>query len=113
MSKAVASAFILLLFACGDAPSGSEDESPAIEKRCLRMRDHLVHLRIENTMPVRTSRADKAGFEATAQQHRDAMVAALGDDFSERCARSMTRKQIDCVVDAEDTAAVAACRATQ
>ncbi len=79
------------------------------------MRDHLIDLRLSmadgaSTKASSLQSADKA---AIAAQHRAALVAALGQDFPQRCASTMSVAQIDCVFDAGDNEAVAACSATR
>jgi hypothetical protein len=67
--------------------------------RCERLRDHLADLRL----------AQSAGVDEAA--HREAMKAALGDDFLSRCASKLGSREIDCALKATDAAAAAACSA--
>jgi len=73
------------------------------------MRDHLIDIRLQPTAEAVGTDATRAS--SVAAQHREALTAALGEDFSQRCASSMSIAQIDCVLDAEDSEAIAACSA--
>jgi hypothetical protein len=108
MRNAPALVVLVLLFACGNGRT-EEEQARAIEERCLRMRDHLIDLRLETTMPPGSASNDATRSETTFRQHREAMIAALGEDFSVRCASSLSSAQIDCVMDADDNGTVSAC----
>jgi hypothetical protein len=87
---ALAALAVLCTTAC------TQDES--IEQKCERLRDHVVDLRTEG-LPA----ADVAA-------HRSALKNALGDQFTEEC-KSMTPKQIDCGLAADEISLAAACAA--
>lgn len=94
---------LLLVFAC----NGGDDEGEGgLEKRCLRMRDHLIDLRLQQP---REPDSDPVRNASVAAQHRAALTAALGEDFAVRCATGMSEAQIDCVMAATDNQAVVAC----
>jgi hypothetical protein len=76
--------------------TGCAAEEESLERRCDRLRDHLVDLRMEG-VPV----ADQAS-------HRVALRQALGEQFADQC-KSMTAKQIDCGLGADEISAAAAC----
>ena len=95
---------LALLLACNGGSGDDEGEANSLEKRCARMRDHLIDIRLQPTGEPDAARA--ASIEA---QHREALTVALGEDFAQRCASSMSIAQIDCVLAAEDNEAVTAC----
>ncbi len=102
---------VFALFAFGCAGQGGE----SIENRCVRMRDHLIELRLADVPASRPGAPPNHKPDATERptatsppsvslraQHRATLRAALGDDFAERCARTMTVAQVDCVIGARD-----------
>lgn len=86
---------VLLVSACSD----SDEDSNA--KRCERVRDRIVDLRLENATNV------------DRDAHRIAMRDALGADFVEGCQRTMTAAHQRCVLDAKDLTAASACNSTR
>ena len=106
MGYVLAGSLSLLLIACGSADD--EGDLSNVEKRCLRMRDHLIDVRLQSTT-ADVPGADAARAGAIAAQHREALTAALGEDFARRCASSMSVAEIDCVLGADDNEAVTAC----
>lgn len=113
MGYVLAGSFSLLLIACsGGGNADDEGDLGNVEKRCLRMRDHLIDIRLQPTGPASSaSSLDVDRANSVAVQHRAALTAALGEDFARRCASSMSIAQIDCVLGAEDNEAVIACNA--
>ena len=85
----------LLASSCASS-SARDEESADPPTRCERMRDHLVEIRL----------ADAAGVDRAA--HREALRNALGAEFMSACG-AMTIMRVDCVLDAEDSSALAAC----
>jgi hypothetical protein len=111
MKSALATVLWMLVLSCGSSDNADE----TIAQRCTRMRDHLVDLRL-NTIAPRTNHdpnvpADRAAASSTSirEQHRTSVIAALGEDFANRCASTMTATQIDCVLEAADSDAASAC----
>lgn len=93
--------FLWVVFAvcsCGGGEDPGETEDRA--RYCERMRDHMVALRL----------ADATGIDRDA--YRTLMRDALGTDFIARCSSTMSLAQIDCVLEAPDAAAAAACSST-
>lgn len=74
----------------------TDEDGVAARARCEKLRDHVVDLRL----------ADATGVDTNA--HRVAMLHALGDDFVASCSK-LARRQVDCALDARDSAAAAAC----
>lgn len=68
-------------------------------RSCEKLRDHLIDVRVKSD--------GAAG--ADAAQHRDAMKAALGDDFVDSCERSMSAEQLHCAMNARDLGATRDC----
>lgn len=115
---------MLLCFGCDGDGDGSAGETA--QRRCVRMRDHLIDLRLdavaERAPPAETklpgARARWNDTAAPARrvdlraQHRASLVSALGNDFAERCAQTMAASEIDCVIGAVDQDAAAACGAS-
>lgn len=88
-----------LLGAAASCASTSDDEPPDPAGRCARVRDHLVELQVASAPAV-----DQGA-------HRDALAAALGADFGERCQDALTDDQLDCVLRAADATSAATCTA--
>ena len=82
---------VFVLVACG----GEEEDS--VVKRCQRVRDRIIDLRLESA-----SKVDRSA-------HREAMREALGSEFINSCSQAMTAKQRQCVLDARDLASATAC----
>jgi hypothetical protein len=108
MRFVLASVLSLLILGCNGGGDDEGDDN-SVEKRCLRMRDHLIDVRLQPT--AAGSDVDVARANSIAAQHREALTAALGEDFAQRCASTMSIAQIDCVLGAEDNEAVVACNA--
>lgn len=87
--------WILVLWILQGCSGTDSDEAP--EAQCARVRDHLIDLRL----------ADATGIEPAA--HREALRAALGEDFVARCTSSMTDQQVSCALNAVDTFTLNAC----
>ena len=87
-------------FVCGLVASScasSEDAAETAKKRCAKLRDHLIELRLADAN-------DKLDVKA----HRAALQQALGGDFVDRCAERPA-EEIKCATAAKDTESVAAC----
>lgn len=85
------------LVACLVACGGEREDTDQSTHACERVRDRLVDLRL----------ADATGIDRKA--HRETMRRAMGSDFVARCESSMTRSQIDCVLQAADAASAREC----
>jgi hypothetical protein len=111
MGYVLAGSLSLLLMACsGGGSADDQGDLNNVEKRCLRMRDHLIDVRLQTAaVEPSGSSLDVARANSTVAQHRDALIAALGEDFGRRCASNMSIAQIDCVLAAEDSEAVVGC----
>ena len=111
MGYVLAGLLSLLLVACsGGGDADDERELNDVEKRCLRMRDHLIDIRLQTAAAESGGSAiDVAHASTIAAQHRGALIAAFGEDFPRRCASSMSVSEIDCVLAAGDSEAVSAC----
>lgn len=106
MSNGLAAILVLLLVGCSSGDDGSQADDLA--RRCVRMRDHLIELRLD-TVENQATQKDARPTADIRAQHRAALQTALGDDFAERCGRTMSIAQIDCVTDAPDREAADAC----
>lgn len=84
-------AVVVMLVSC----AGGEEAGDA--KRCERVRDRIVDLRLDNATNVHRD------------AHRIAMRDALGASFVETCERTMTAAQQRCVLESRDLAAVSSC----
>ena len=91
--RSIVCAWVVLIAGCG----GRDDEA-APSARCESLRDHLVELRLAQATNV-----DKAA-------HRVAMLKALGDTFVADCQTKLGASEVDCALNATDTAAAAACK---
>lgn len=90
------SSFIGLIFI---ALTACAHDEPVDRRSCEKLRDHLIDVRVTSD--------GAAG--ADAAQHRDAMKAALGDDFVDTCERSMSVEQLRCAMNARDLGATRDC----
>jgi hypothetical protein len=90
--RAFAAAWI---FALGCSTSSDDGVGHA---RCIRLRDHLIELRLQSL----------DGVDVGA--HREAFQRAMGDEFATSCERSMTVAQLDCLLSSSDGDAAGACR---
>lgn len=88
-------ALVLLSFGCA-----GDDTQPTVHGTpCSRLRDHLVELRLDGV----------TGTPDEMEQHRAAMIQALGNDFLASCQTSMTSSQIACATGALDLTAASDC----
>lgn len=87
--------FASLVLGCG----GGRDEGARTEA-CERMRDHLVELRLDGNRTVP---------DADLQQHRAALVAALGPQFIGNCVQQTSDEELDCLSAAANSEAARAC----
>lgn len=100
MSRATSSfAGLVLVVMCA---AGCAHDETVDRRSCEKLRDHLID--------VRVSTDGKA--DADAPQHREAMKAALGDDFVDNCERTMSVDQLHCAMRATDLGATADCART-
>jgi hypothetical protein len=111
MRHALVGIFALVLLALG-CDGEDESEAETVAKQCVRVRDHLIKLRLETVaaQPVaaQAKRSPKVE-QSIREQHRAALASSLGEDFADRCAQTMTATQIDCVLDSRDSDAAGAC----
>jgi hypothetical protein len=82
---------VLIVGAC------ASDESPSLEQRCERLRDHVIERKL----------VDASGVDR--EKHATALRTALGADFLERCATQMSESQRSCALDARDAESINAC----
>jgi hypothetical protein len=66
--------------------------------RCTDLRDHLIDTRLQGI----------SGVDIAA--HRAAMSQALGDDFVARCETTIAATERRCMLAADNSAAIDACR---
>jgi hypothetical protein len=70
-------------------------------ERCTKLRDRMITLRLK-------------GLDATpgvnVSAHRAALGQAMGDDFINACQRTVTARQIECALAADDLTTAEACR---
>jgi hypothetical protein len=85
-------AMVLALAGC----AASEDSDAARERRCERLRDHLVGLRL-------------VGANVDLEAHRAAIKQALGHKFIDTCASGLTTDQINCALAESDSARALEC----
>lgn len=88
---------LVFLVGCGGS---DDDEAVTTARRCERLRDHVVELRLADINP-------ETGVDREA--HRKAMTQALGDDFIAGCKTKLSEPQLDCALAAADPASAAAC----
>lgn len=90
----------VLLFGVLIASACSSSESDQVDrKQCLRLRDHLVELRLGS---VRNQP------DVDVAAHRAAMTSALGDRFVDSCMQ-LTSAEVKCSLAATDVQAAVAC----
>jgi hypothetical protein len=100
---------LIVTAACSSAPSPDEQASAAL-RDCIKLRQHVVDVRL----------ADVAGLDDVARKaQQQAMLQALGpasadvaDGYVAQCQKSMTSKQVACMLNAENTTAISACAPT-
>lgn len=85
---------VLIASACSSSDSDDVDR-----KRCLRLRDHLVELRLGRI-------GNQPDVDVAA--HRAAMTSALGERFVDRC-QQLTSTEVKCSLAADDLQAAVAC----
>jgi len=88
-----AAALVLLAAALTACTSSSDAVS---RHDCERLRDHLVDLRMSSVT-------------ADRDQHREALLASLGDDFVTTCVDQTSTDKLRCALDAHDAAGLRAC----
>jgi hypothetical protein len=87
---------MLMVLGC----SSSEDDTDAADrKRCERLRDHLVELRLASV-------ASQPDVDVTA--HRTAMTSALGEQFVANC-QKLTVRDVKCGLAASDLRTATMC----
>jgi hypothetical protein len=92
VDKGAMRGWLVIVAAVIGCASREEDVPP-----CEKLRDHLVRLRVSQTTVDR-------------EAHEKAMRAALGADFVNSCASSLSAAQIKCALAAKDSAAATACQ---
>ena len=85
-----------LSVALAAACAAQEDEAVATRNRCLKLRDHMVDLRVATAT------------EVDVTKHREAMTNALGDDFVGRC-QQLPAADIKCALASTDLSSAGAC----
>jgi hypothetical protein len=88
--------WFLALVVAGWQATACTDPEETLERKCARLREHVLELRLE-AIPEQ----DRAA-------HRQALSGALGNQFAEQC-QSLTVKQVDCALAATDVVASVAC----
>lgn len=88
----------LWVFVLAAACAGSS--GPADQRQCARLREHVVDLQLADVHVA-------VGIDREA--HRRALKQSLGDNFVANCSSTLTEDQVDCVLNASDRAAIAAC----
>jgi hypothetical protein len=83
--------------------SSSNDQ----QKRCERLRDHVVELRL-NGVTTAGAQGDPTRIMTA---HRRALKHALGDGFIASC-EGLSREQVECGIAASTHAALLACNTT-
>jgi hypothetical protein len=80
---------------------GATSGDPAIEahEHCVELRDHMVDLRLK----------DAVDGDVDVAAHRAAMKQALGDHFVDSCLKSLSEKQLHCVMTATDSQSASDC----
>ncbi len=73
---------------------------PVDEQRCSELRRHLVELQL-NDVHIATG--------VNIEAHREALNAALGDDFVPSCLSKLDEVQVTCLLSALDQEAAQAC----
>jgi hypothetical protein len=89
---------IILAFVCAAGACADDPPRPQGLDRsaCERMREHMVDVRLEGVVDQRDA-------------HRQALVAALGDDFVTRCETTTSRAAHDCVLAATSIDSIRSC----
>lgn len=87
--------FVTICMSAGCATS--ENEEDAARKRCTRMRDHLVDLRLAS-----------AGDRVDVRAHRAALTQALGDAFVAKC-KELPVATVKCLLGATDSVSANEC----
>jgi hypothetical protein len=91
-SGRLALALGVLVAGCGSGSSGAGDA----RKQCAQLEERLVDIQMQNVT-------------ADREQHRAAYRAALDDRFAAHCLDEMSADERDCVLAANDAAALVAC----
>ena len=104
-----------MLVACTDHGDIAESK----ERLCERLRDHVIDLRVSQSVAPTPSAQEFAriGEKRPAQQqlndsdrHRAAMKQALGEEYVSTCAATLTSEQVVCSLNANDTASIVSCQ---
>ncbi len=89
----------MALVVFGGCAATGDNASVKDRVKCESLRDHIVELRLAQATNV-----DRAS-------HRAAMRKALGDTFVTDCQTKLGASEVDCALNATDTAAAVACKA--
>lgn len=97
--RRVALGVISFIVACS-----SSDDVDVDRRRCEKLRDHMVELRLHDV---------KSGIDVRA--HKEAMKRALGERFVTGCMKELSPSELQCHLRARDLATATACskRATK
>jgi len=77
--------------------TSTDDESPADREACLKLRSHVIDVRLTGMTNV------------DVDAHRAAFERSLGDDFLDSCGKTFSVRQVKCAVEAVDSEAIEAC----
>jgi hypothetical protein len=80
--------------------TSTDDESPADREACLKLRTHVIDVRLTGMTNV------------DVEAHRAAFERSLGDDFLDSCGKTFSVRQVKCAVEASDSDAIEACTRT-
>jgi hypothetical protein len=75
-----------------------EDDGTASRERCLKLRDHLVELRL-------------GSMNTDVDAHRDILRRSLGEEFMTTCAE-MSAKEVHCALAATESVEAMTCSST-
>jgi hypothetical protein len=88
---------------CAVVGCGSAEPEEDRPRRCERLRDHLVDLRLATASGLT---------RAEIEQHRVTMQTSLDARFIASCAERMTDEQLACALRADNAQAASACTST-
>jgi hypothetical protein len=84
---------VVFAFSC----SSDDDAETTRRSRCLRLRDHVIELRLVTQTNAR-------------EKHRAAMRDALGEEFVSHCESEITSDRLNCMLSAKDHDTVSKCK---
>lgn len=86
---------IVLSLPLGVACISSDESGPPTRERCIKLRDHLVELRLAQT-------------SVDVDAHRDILRRSMGEEFMTTCA-ALPPAELRCTSEAKDLSAAIAC----